>query len=198
VTPVIRHSTALGQSFSLDQVLEDLGQRDVLAGSTDDTGNELVYASSLIQATDEFGIDFGQKWLYPFISLVPRQIWPEKPYYTNFSSNNVDIIYASSGFDIARGAAPTFVADTYARFGLFGAVIFLIVVFSLDRKLRGVLRGWNSLNHLAFGYLATVSFIYFLLQDFSQATLHFIYAMLPIQILVWVRNRFKPRIRVAS
>ena len=124
VTPVIRHQTALGHSFNLEQFFDDLSQRDVFAGSTDDSGNELVYAASLIEATDMFGVDFGLKWAYPFISLIPRQIWHDKPYYTEFSGNNIDLIYASGGFEIARGAAPTFVADTYARFGLFGAVIF--------------------------------------------------------------------------
>lgn len=83
------------------------------------------YYEFLYDLYDKLGIDhfeYGFTWVFaPFINLIPRTIWPSKPY-TSFSVRGTEMVY----YDYTSGnpvCTFTILGEGYAQFGLIGCFL---------------------------------------------------------------------------
>jgi hypothetical protein len=170
LTPYLRVATHLGSDVDvLEEARSALTSYNPLAGSTPGEGNELIVASAVLQSARDLGvIDYGLAWLHPVVNFVPRFIWQDKPYYTEWSVNIWELVQKSQGWIVAVGATETGVADAFLRFGWLSPLVWTPLGFWGGRLYRRVCEAQNPV--LA-GYLTAylLGLIYMITQGFKAA-----------------------------
>ncbi|MBI3090850.1 MAG: hypothetical protein HYY96_09305 [Candidatus Tectomicrobia bacterium] len=103
--------------------------------SAQTTGIEFVYHSGMIDAIDETKTyNLGVNWLYmTTIHLIPRLLWPNKPYGWSLASVNLSKV---TGLNIAGGAAYGLVADFYREFGQASVFLWFLLGYYSRRLFR--------------------------------------------------------------
>jgi hypothetical protein len=170
LTPYIRVATHLGSDATVLEVAKSvLTEYNPLAGSTPGEGNELIVAAAVVQSARNLGvIDYGLAWLHPAINFVPRFIWQDKPYYSEWSVDIWDLVQRSQGWTVAVGAAETGVADAFQRFGWLSPLVWAPLGFWGGRLFR---QACQTQSPVPVGYLAAylIGLIYMVTQGFKAA-----------------------------
>jgi hypothetical protein len=128
-----------------------LGSEEKLDGSVSTmlenwTGNEYLFSSAIVRYVEATDDTFGGRRIFAHMSarIVPHSLWPTK--YADVVSElglNIDLtrgagipvdrIATITGWDIAVGAAPSFVGDFCLEFGYFAPLAIFAVGFLYGR-----------------------------------------------------------------
>lgn len=154
----------------------------LFAGSGIDNGNEFVVAyNSFYAQQNRYILDWGYKWLYPFVNFIPRALWKEKPTWENFSTNAHTFIDKYSLIEHAVGSAETGYIDTFYRFGWFSPLFFFFLGYSLAKLYHSA---FTSLNSRMLYICLYIGFFYFFTQTALPLIIFTIYMYLPILLSV--------------
>ncbi|WP_141234758.1 hypothetical protein [Flectobacillus sp. BAB-3569] len=154
----------------------------LIAGSGIDHGNEFVVAYNAFYGMSESsGIDYGFKWLYPFLNFIPRALWKDKPTWETFSTNAHQYIDKYSVIVHAVGSAETGLVDTFYRFGWFSPIFFFFMGYSLSLLYR---RASKTISSRSLYICLFVGFFYFLTQTMLPLIIFSIYMYLPIRLVL--------------
>ena len=175
VLPLLRDALHLGA---------EVGMAEALANATeihpDVTGNTLYFAAAIVGVADARGVtDGGFAWLYPFVGMIPRALWPEKPYGAEWSINYEALLAPFVDWELAPGSAPTGIADAFLRFGWFSPLAWLVLGTIGGRLWRRTLerRTILAVGGLI-GYL--LALVYVVLQDFPAAFYQWLFFVAPL------------------
>jgi hypothetical protein len=116
------------------------------------SANEYLFSSAMVRYVNEAGEEFSGERILAHMSarVVPRSFWPTKYEdivaalglnidLTQRAGIPVDRIATVTGWDVAEGAAPSFVGDFWMEFGIFAPVAIFFVGW-LYGKLWGLSR----------------------------------------------------------
>ena len=150
----------------------------LLGGSTLDEGNEFVTAFNAFHANEiAKQYDYGYKWLYPFINFIPRNLWTNKPTWSNFSTDIFPLMDKYSSIKHADGSAETGIIDAYYRFSWLTPFIFFLFGY-WTKKLYVVSRHDLGMN---FFYICLyVGCFYFFTQNMMPLIIFTLYMYIPI------------------
>lgn len=102
----------------------DISYSSLLMDEFATDANYYEYLYDLTKAVDDgtYPLEFGTAWFYyPFVNMVPRAIWHDKPY-TSFSVRGTEGVYWS--YDSGNPVVTfTLFGEGYAQFGLWGVFI---------------------------------------------------------------------------
>jgi hypothetical protein len=176
VAPHFRESLHLSPGVGLVQRARQLlteSPRDLVQAVT--TGEELLVAAATVgTAQSEGAVDLGMHWLYPFVSTIPRTLWPSKPYPADWSPIRPrDAVKSGRGWTVTSGAAWGGFADSFLRFSWAGALVWILFGWLSGRAWR---RAILTLSPLGGGWLfiSQVATIHAVLQGFNSAIYVFI------------------------
>jgi hypothetical protein len=125
--PHVRDAVHLGAEKSLVQAVSEVfAQPAVSLDPSRMTGHELFYAAAVIEAASaRDAYDYGFRWAYPFVNLVPRAWWPDKPYAPEWSIDRARLVQQHAGWVVAGGASTTGVADAFLAFSWLSVAVWL-------------------------------------------------------------------------
>ena len=184
VFPHVRDALYLGAGKSLIQaVTETFADEAVSLDHSKVTGRELFYAAAVVEAaSDQRTHDYGMRWSYPFINLVPRAWWPDKPYRSEWSISSRHLVQQHAGWIVANGAATTGIADAFLGFSWFSIAVWLAfgwwggVVWARATET-------DSVIDVAYLWAFLVIAVYFVTQGYHAAWHAWLFCMLPIWFL---------------
>jgi oligosaccharide repeat unit polymerase len=110
-----------------------------------------------IQYVERNGITFGRQLLGVLFFFVPRSIWPDKPI------GSGHLIANSRNWDFTNISCPI-VAEGYINFGIFGIIIFALLLGYIVAKLDSKFYQYGKLNVLKIFYPLSLGMIFFLLR----------------------------------
>ena len=173
-------STALAAPVTLDDSAR--AQRN--------TGMEFIYHALTIDTVDATQkYQLGAHWIYTVtVHLIPRVIWPDKPYtFTGWGITSDDIA-AHTGVTIAGGAAAGLVGETYRNLGLF-ACLLLYALGKLTRRLY--IQAWDADSPFAtHAYVILYSLsLYLFAQGIEAVIAQYLYALAPVAALALLAKR---------
>jgi hypothetical protein len=89
---------------------------------------EVVSGSIRLIEDDIASLKWGKNYIDGFVNLVPRIIWPDKPYvfYGNEFGHLIGMI---SNSDNATSIAPTLIGEAYLNFRIFGVFVAAFIAF---------------------------------------------------------------------
>lgn len=153
----------------------------LIAGSGIDHGNEFVVAYNAFFAMEESGqLDYGYKWIYPWLNFFPRELWKDKPTWENFSTNAHTFIDKYSVIEHAVGSAETGLIDTFYRFGWYSP-IFLFVVGYFSRYIFEKAK-YDMKMRMLYTCLF-IGFFYFFSQTMLPLVIFTVYMYIPIYLV---------------
>jgi hypothetical protein len=182
--PHLREAVYLGAEKSLAQAMSDVfvGEAVSLEPSKR-TGHELFYAAAVVETASEQGAyHLGYAWIYPFINLVPRAWWPDKPYAKDWAINRARLVQQHAGWTVAGGAAPTGIADAFLGFSWFSIAVWLAFGWW-----GGVI--WaraattDSVIDVAYLWAFLMIAVYFVSQGYKAAWHAWVFHMAPIWLV---------------
>ncbi|OOY25883.1 hypothetical protein BMI91_05710 [Thioclava sediminum] len=189
VLPYIRFALNLSNIAELGTAFSELSAKmnNYTDGDTLRTGGKYaVFATLVVQgaleATDH---NFGSRWLFPFINLIPRAIWPDKPLRYDFGIDFYDVTNSTSNVLIPKGSYPGGIPESFTEWSWAVLVVWFIM---------GLVFGWvrghavakKTMMALVVYYAVSVSFVQFMLQDTIQAIFSFIFLVGPFLVLVGI------------
>lgn len=131
-----------------------LGSNEKLDGSVSMmlenwAGNEYLFSSAIVRYVDETGDTFGGERILAHMGarIIPHSLWPTKYAdvvsvlglnidLTQGAGIPVDRIAVTTGWNVAVGAAPSFVGDFWLEFGLFAPIVVFAVGWLYGRLWR--------------------------------------------------------------
>lgn len=185
ITVQIRKFYSANSSFT-DQVSNTLevinDNPDLLvAGSGIDEGNEFVTAYNGYQAAEISGVyDYGQKWLYPFMNFIPRNLWTDKPRWETYSINIFTYIDRYSKIRHAPGSAETGIVDAFYRFSWLTPFFFFLLGF-YTKKLQN--RSAYNTNTRLWYICLYIGCFYFFTQNMMPMVIFTLYMYIPIWVV---------------
>jgi hypothetical protein len=197
--PHLRDAVYLGAEKSLVQAVSDVfAEPTVSLDPAKGTGQELFYAAGVLEAAAEQGTyHYGFGWAYPFVNLVPRAWWPDKPYRRDWSIDEFRFVQQHAGWAVGYGAAPTGVADAFLGFSWFSIVVWLAfgwwggVIWARATTTDSVI---DVASLWAFLMIA----VYFVSQDYIAGWHAWLFHMVPIWFLNLVVAPLAGRLHVAQ
>ncbi len=192
--PYLRGALYLGAEKSLVQAVGDLLVDEAVSpGRSKVSGQELFYAAAVVEAASEQeGYDFGYAWIYPFINLIPRAWWPDKPYHSDWSINRRQLVQQYAGWTVAGGAATTGIADAFLDFSWFSIVVWLIFGWW-----GGVIWRRATTTNCAIDVACLWAFlvmaVYFVTQGYDAAWHAWLFCMVPIWFLNFLMSTMAAR-----
>lgn len=150
-------------------------------------GTELLFATGVVAATPLDSVDAGLQWVYPLVNTIPRQLWPSKPYESQFSTSSYELAAAGNGWSPPEGANPTGFADAFIRWWWGAPLAWLVLGFVGGRTF--VTLKWTGV-YMAAGI--HVSFLlglfYFTLQRFNAGVYAAGFSVFPF-VAVWAMQK---------
>jgi hypothetical protein len=188
--PFLRTASYPGAEQSFAESIQRMGE--AISGLAESgPGHEVVYASGLVQAAWEQGeFDFGYLWLHPIINLVPRRLWPEKPYAAEFSVDNRLLLWRSFGWVPTEGAAPTGLADAFVRFSWASPVMWAIFGW-LGGRLFQLARYRGDVASASYFFCYLVGLSYLLTQELNAATYSSLLIAVPLAVGLPLAGRIR-------
>jgi hypothetical protein len=182
--PHLRESVHVGAEKSLVRAVADVFAEDAVSlDPSKITGLELFYAAAVVEAASaQSAYHHGFGWIYPFVNLVPRALWPDKPYRRDWSISEPRLVQQHAGWTVAGGAAATGVADAFLAFSWFSIAVWLAfgcwggVIWARATTTASVL-------DLASLWAFLVIAVYFVTQDYVAAWHYWLFCMVPIWFL---------------
>ena len=142
--------------FSLNEIIEVIDNTLNQVSDVHEVGaqgraygrlSEIEVVSGAIRVIEEdiVPLKWGKNYFDAFVNLVPRAIWPEKPYvfYGNEFGHLIGLI---PYYDISTSIAPTLIGEAYLNFRMFGIFIAVIValIFHVLNKQEMFMRSPQS------------------------------------------------------
>lgn len=194
VLPNIRNETHLGSDVSLFQAVKNFLQvREDNDGyidiSTERGGHEFFFNVAVVQSSWITGTyDYGASYIYPFINFIPRSIWPEKPYETEFVVNVFDLTYSVTGWWAGAGAAWSAIGHSFLAFSWAGALVWGLVGH-ISGKVFG--RAWAIPNLMNLGALVSllIALVFWGTQSFSAFFFAWFFTHMPffaLSVVAWM------------
>lgn len=147
--------------------------------SVDYDAYSMIYRS--IEYVDTNGIIYGKQVVGSVLFLIPRSIWPTKPYPTG------ELIASSQGQNYTNVSCP-FVSEGYVNFGVFGVVIFQAILSLICSKLDKIYWTRNDKSiYLKILYPFLMGFlIYFLRGALHPAVVYLFCFCIPILFIYFI------------
>jgi hypothetical protein len=182
--PHLRDAVHLGAEKSLVQAVSEVFAAPAVSlDPARMTGHELFYAAAVVEtASARDAYDYGFGWAYPFVNLVPRAWWPDKPYAPEWWIDRARLAQQHAGWAVAGGAAPTGVADAFLGFSWLSVAVWLAfgwwggAIWARATATNGVL---DVACLWAFLMIA----VYFVNQSFHAAWHAWLFHMVPLWFL---------------
>ncbi|WP_309640589.1 hypothetical protein [Flavobacterium sp.] len=163
---VVTHSQhSLKEMISKPNILtENMKMLDVT-----DAFNSLHYDAypcflATIDYCDKNGLTYGEQLKPVFLFFVPRNFWHGKPEVTGFKIGNY--LIESYGFNFNNLSNP-YISEGYINFGLFGIVLFAMILALIFVWLIRWLESDDSLKSI-FAFYFAIYMIYFLRGDLAN------------------------------
>lgn len=187
IVPHIRQYLYLGADRSLTEALSEyLSQQDQILVRREGGGHELFFNVAVVQSAFSTGTyDYGAQYVYPFINLFPRGLWPGKPYQTDFGVDYFALVENTLGWSAGLGSAIGGVAQTFLSFSWFGFVLWGIFGFYCGRAF-GAARHAPTLMNLGWLISALLASIYWGAQSFSAVFSAWFFTIIPFYGLVFL------------
>jgi len=182
--PHVRKAVYLGAEKSLlEAVGEAFADEAISLDPSKGTGYELFYAAAVVEAAAaENTYHYGFGWIYPFVNLVPRAWWPDKPYRRDWSMSEFRLVQQHAGWSVSYGAAATGVADAFLGFSWFSIAVWLALGWW-----SGVIwvraTGTGNVIDVARLWAFLVIAVYFVTQDYIAAWHAWLFFMVPISFV---------------
>jgi uncharacterized membrane protein len=187
--PYIRFALALTTLEQLGSALREFTQQ---ANTYTDNvtlwheGKHVAFATIVItgslEATDN---NYGSRWLFPFINLVPRAFWPDKPFRYDFAEDFYDVSGNVSSIIVPKGSYPGGIPESFSEWWFFVLVVWFLMGLILG-FLRGHAQAKKTIFSITLTYAAAVSFVHFILQDTIQAIFSLMFLIGPFMLLAGV------------
>jgi hypothetical protein len=180
--PYLRDALHLGAETGVVEATADVfgGGDAVHLGTDKSSGHELFFAAGLVEAaSNEQVYDVGLSWLYPFVNLIPRAWWPDKPYGAQWSINSVELVQQHADWTVMYGAAATGVANAFLNFSWFSIAVWLTLGWWGGRFWRSA-TSTNGVIAVAYLWAYLVIITYFVTQGYGAAWHAWLFFMLPI------------------
>jgi len=151
------------------------------------SGSEFIYCASLIDATDESGkLLLGADYLHAVtVQVIPRFLWPDKPYGFRSRAVNWDDIAAYEGWRVAPGSAPGLAGDLYINYSYGSLVVWFLLGLGM-KKVHVSARTGKSLSGSCFNSILFGFGMYLFAQDFRQGLVIILYAWIPCWIALYL------------
>ena len=181
--PYLRQATSLGTLGNFDQVLKSLP--DVTDKSREaririsQEGKHVVFASNALAGAVEYNQpNYGYRWMFPFINLVPRAIWPDKPSRYDMGYTTYDMLADDSPFSMPSGSHTGGMVESFIEWGYFVLPIWFLFGLTGGYLLETSTRS-RSIHScvLLFGFYNF--YVHFLLQDTVAGILFLMYSLGP-------------------
>ncbi len=181
--PYFRDALYLGSEQSVADAAEALMSRESVVPDSYNgmSGDELLLGAALVDVASRYGIyDLGKGWIQPLMNFVPRGIWPDKPYYADWSFSVYNVLPPYyPGWIIPPGTFPTGLADAFVRFSWFSIGAWFIFGLWGGRVWRRAVATGGVLEvALLWSYLMLA--VYFVTQDFKEAWDWWLYNTVPV------------------
>ena len=199
VLPYIRFALSLSNFDELGGALSNLPA--LMDNYTDSftlrtEGKHAVFATLVVEGgLEATSHNFGSRWLFPFLNLIPRQIWPSKPPRYEFGIDFYDVANNSSDIVIPKGSYPGGIPESFTEWSWAVFVVWFIMGLALG-WVRGHAMAKKTVMGIVIYYAVLVSFAFFILQDTIQAIFSFIFLVGPFLVSVGI-FKLLPRSKVA-
>ena len=162
----------LDNGFELESIVESYNSVDYDAYSI---------ISRTISYVDSYDIVYGRQFFGSVFFLIPRSIWPSKPYPSG------ELVVSAQGQSYTNVSCP-FVAEGYLNFGILGIVIFQVILSLVCTKLDQIY--WTKNNksiYLKILYPFLMGFlIYFLRGALHPAVVYLFCFCIPILFIYFI------------
>lgn len=172
----------LENGIQLDSITESFNSVDYDAYS-------MIYRA--VEYVDDYDVVYGKQVFGSIFFLIPRGIWPTKPYPTG------ELIASAQGQSYTNLSCP-FIAEGYVNFGIFGVIIFQIILAMICSKLDRIYWTRNDKSiYLKILYPFLMGFlIYFLRGALHPAIVYLFCFCIPILFIYFINTIKKLRGRI--
>lgn len=204
--PYFRENLHIGAEVGIWRALQNLldGKAELLtqgaileqklAGGHYFVGDELFVNVAIVQSAWESGTyDYGARYIFPILNMVPRFLWPEKPYLATFGVDHSELIFSVTGWYPGAGAAYSAVGHSFLSFSWFGCIAWLAVGFLSGRLFRNALVS-PTLTRIGFLAAILIGSVYWATQAFVAFYFHTLVMALPFIGLNIVEKMKKPKV----
>jgi hypothetical protein len=187
--PYLREALYPGAEKPLAQAVGQIFVEDAVGLSDANvTGHELFYAAALVEAAaEQDAYHYGFGWIYPFVNLVPRAWWPDKPYGSEWSINRARLVQQHAGWTVAGGAAATGIADAFFAFSRFSIAVWLAFGW-WGGMIWARAASTDSVIDVASLWAFLMIAVYFVSQGFAAAWHAWLFHMVPIWFLSFLMS----------
>ena len=181
--PYLRQATSLATIGNLSQMVSSLSE--LSDKSTEATvrlaleGKHVVFAANTLAGAIEANApNYGARWIFPFINLVPRAVWPDKPSRYDMGATTYDMLAVSSGIVIPSGSHTGGMVESFIEWGYFVGFFWFGfgAVGGYLRRRTHQTRDLLSAT-LLFGYYS--AYVQFVLQDTVAGILFMLFVIGP-------------------
>lgn len=189
LAPYVRNSVYLGSDLSF---VDAVSTADVLSVRDDYStghvyleGKHTIFAANIVGAVvSDPQPNFGFRWVFPIVNLVPRTLWPDKPYRYEWVYDFYDSYSDYSRVPMPSGAYPGGMVTSFSEFWILAPLIW-IAMGCLGAIIRSRALSTKNVKDTILFYAFSVAFVQFLLQDFIQGAFTFIYLYPAFLIVNW-------------
>ncbi|MEQ8262162.1 hypothetical protein [Pseudohaliea sp.] len=198
--PYLRQATSLSTLGNFTEVVRNLPEL------SDKTGREMrVYlegkhvifaANTLSGAMERYDPNYGVRWTFPIVNLIPRAVWADKPSRYDMGTTTYQVFDSTEDFFIPSGSHTGGMVESFIEWGLFVVFFWFFFGFIGGYLLKHVrqYRGY-FLSVMLFGYYSF--YVQFLLQDTVAGLLFWIFTVGPFLVFCGL-SALLPRSRAAS
>lgn len=163
------------------------------------TGREFIFHASVLDTVDTTKkCHFGIPWVYMFtVHVIPRIVWPEKPYNLYSPGITRDDITQVTGLRVAHGAAAGIVADAYTHFGPLSMVLFFLIGCASGRLFMRAQYPGSPIAISGYALLCALCLNAFA-QSLGSILVSYTYAMAPVVLFCWLSRPVRRRMRTLS
>lgn len=172
--------------------LYNIDEYNKKGNSLEDAMNRLfeVSAPALVyEITEQSGFKYGSDLYYIAVALIPRILWPDKPYIPR------GVYFAKTYLGLGNSVGMSIGGELYWNFGWIGIIIGYFLLGSVMGRL------WNILGNYPVNNLLNFTFYFILLilssagAEFGSVFIGFIQLIIMFLILKFIHNLIYPRLK---